>query len=146
MSLIELPRPAQKTPLSAIPKSMPNTPPRRTSVQLSTRSSSLANETLRSFKSQQKEQFEQVSAFESRQRKSLQAHHRHSLDQLAAQHKNSKDERKEHVSEVAPRNVTQLLTLHSMSSSSRTSKTHRSPQRTPCAKRKISRHRMWPLH
>jgi len=141
MSSIELPRPAHKTPLPAASKSMPNTPPRRISVHVP--AGSLANEALKSFKAQQKEEMERVSAFESKQRKDLKAHQRCSLKQLTSQHENNKDDRKEQVSEVAPRNVTQLLTLHSISLSSRTLKTHRSPSRTPCAKRKISRHRMW---
>jgi hypothetical protein len=106
MSSIELPRPAHKTPLPPASKSMPNTPPRRISVHVST--GSLANEALKSFKAQQKEELERVSAFESKQRNDLKAHQRCSLKQLASQHENNKDERKEQVSEVAPRNVTQI--------------------------------------
>lgn len=106
MSSIDLPRPAQ-APLPITSKSVPNTPPRRVSLQLPNGNSSLANEALKSFKSQQKEQLERVAAFESNQRKALSAHHQLSLKRLAAQHENNKDERKEQVSEVAPGNVTQ---------------------------------------
>jgi hypothetical protein len=108
MSSIDLPRPAQTKVLPAKSKSVPNTPPRRISLALPNGNSSLANEALKSFKSQQKEQFERVAAFENQQRKALAAHHQCSLKRLAAQHENNKDERREHVSKVIPRNVTQL--------------------------------------
>lgn len=108
MSSIDLPRPAQKVPLSTVSKSMPNTPPRRISFQLPCSNSSLANEASASFEAQQKEQLERVAAFESNQRKALLAHQQCSLKRLTAQHENNKDERKEHVSEVTPRNVTQV--------------------------------------
>lgn len=87
---------------------MPNTPPRRISFQLPCSNSSLANEASASFEAQQKEQLERVAAFESNQRKALLAHQQCSLKRLTAQHENNKDERKEHVSEVTPRNVTQV--------------------------------------
>lgn len=93
-------------PLPTASKSMPNTPPRRISVHVPT--GSLANEALKSFKAQQKEEMERVSAFESKQRKDLEAHQRCSLKQLASQHEDNKDKRKEQVSEVAPRNITQF--------------------------------------
>ncbi|XPS71484.1 hypothetical protein M3J09_003670 [Ascochyta lentis] len=96
MSSIDLPRPAQKTSLPTLSKSVPNTPPQRVSLQLLNGNSSLANEALRSFKSQQKEQLERVAVFENNQRKALSAHHQCSLKRLAAQHENNKDERKEH--------------------------------------------------
>ncbi|KAJ4345979.1 hypothetical protein N0V95_005802 [Ascochyta clinopodiicola] len=108
MSSIDLPRPTQKKPLPALSKSVPNTPPRRVSLQLPNGKSPLANEASRSFKSQQKEQLERIAAFENNQRKALSAHHQCSLKRLAAQHENNKNERKEHVSEVTPRNVPQL--------------------------------------
>jgi hypothetical protein len=57
-------------------------------------------EALSGFKDQQSEQFERVAAFESNQRKTLQAHHQCSLERLAAQHENNKDERREQVSDV----------------------------------------------
>ncbi|KAF3037169.1 hypothetical protein E8E11_004228 [Didymella keratinophila] len=99
MSSIELPRPAHKTPLLAASKSMPNTPPRRISVHVPT--GSLANEALKSFKAQQKEEMERVSVFEGKQRKDLKAHQRCSLKQLASQHEKNKDERKEqHILEL----------------------------------------------
>lgn len=107
MSTIDLPRPAQKVGLPAVSKSMPNTPPRRVSLQLPSSNTSLAKEALKSFKEQQTEQLDRVAAFETKQRKALQAHHQCSLKRLAAQHENNKDERRENVSEVAPRNVVQ---------------------------------------
>lgn len=105
MSSIDLPRPAHKTPLRASSKSVPNTPPRRISIQLPLGNPSLANEASKSFMLQQKEQLERVAAFESNQRKALLVHHQCSLKRLAEQHENSKDERKEHVSKVTPRNI-----------------------------------------
>lgn len=107
MSSIDLPRPIQKTPLPATSKSAPNTPPRRVSLQLPLSNASLASEALKSFQDQQNEQLERVAAFETNQRKALQAHHQCSLERLAAQHENNKDERREQVSEVAPCNVVQ---------------------------------------
>lgn len=107
MSSIDLPRPAQIS-LPAVSKSMPNTPPRRTSLQLPNGNPVLANAALKSFKAQQKEQFERVAAFEHNQRKALQAHHECSLKRLAAQHQNSRDERREHVSNVTPHHCTHL--------------------------------------
>lgn len=106
LSSIELPRPVQRTPLPAVSKSMPNTPPRRISVQLPI--GSLASEALKSFKEQQKEELEKVKAFESRQRKDLKAHQSFSLKQLESQHENNRNERKEEVSEVVPCNVSQI--------------------------------------
>lgn len=108
MSSIDLPRPAQKAPLPVLSKSVPNTPPRRMSLQLPNGNSSLGNEALKSFTAQQKEQFEQVATFEANQRKALQAHHQCSLKRLAAQHKNSLDERKELVSELTSYPYTHL--------------------------------------
>ncbi|KAF1365794.1 hypothetical protein EJ07DRAFT_93915 [Lizonia empirigonia] len=96
MSSIDLPRPAHKTPLPSSSKSVPNTPPRRISIQLPLGNPSLANEASKSFMLQQKEQLERVAAFESNQRKALLVHHQCSLKRLAEQHENSKDERKEH--------------------------------------------------
>ncbi|KAL1656728.1 hypothetical protein SLS61_000524 [Didymella pomorum] len=99
MSSIELPRPVQKTLLPAASKSMPNAPLRRISVHVPT--GSLADEALKSFKAQQKEELERVSAFESKQWKAFKAHQRCSLKQLASQHENNKDERKEqHILEL----------------------------------------------
>ncbi|KAJ4992652.1 IBR domain-containing protein [Stagonosporopsis vannaccii] len=108
MSSIDLPRPAQKIPLPAVSKSVPNTPPRRVSLQLPNGNPVLATEALQSFKAQQREQFERVAAFENNQRKALQAHHEWSLKRLAAQHNNDRDEREEHVSEVTPHDCTNL--------------------------------------
>lgn len=108
MSSIDLPRPAQKAPLPAMSKSVPSTPPRRISLQLPNGNSTLANEALKSFKGQRKEQFERAAAFENNQQKALQAHHQCSLDLLTSQHKNNQKERKEHVREVPPRNCTCL--------------------------------------
>ncbi|KAH6620320.1 hypothetical protein C7974DRAFT_415528 [Boeremia exigua] len=96
MSSMDLPRPARKASIPPVSKSLPSTPPRRLSLQLPAGSPSLANEALKSLKMQQKEQLEQVAAFEANQRKSLQVHHQCSLNQLAAQHKNNQEERKEH--------------------------------------------------
>ncbi|KAJ8107013.1 hypothetical protein OPT61_g9157 [Boeremia exigua] len=96
ISSIDLPRPAQKAPLPVLSQSVPNTPPRRISLQPLAGNSTLANEALKSFKSQQKEQLERVAAFESSQRRALQDHHQSSLDRLASQHKTNRDKRSEH--------------------------------------------------
>lgn len=108
MSSMDLPRPAHKMSLSESSKSVPNTPPRRVSLQISNGYPSLASEAEKSFKSQQKEQLERVAAFESNQRKALLVHHQCSRERLAAQHENNKDEKKELVSRVTPRNVSQF--------------------------------------
>lgn len=86
---------------------MPNTPPRRVSLQLPSGNTSLAKEALKSFYEQQTEQLDRVAAFETNQRKALQAYHQCSLKRLATQHENNKDERRENVRNVAPRNVVQ---------------------------------------
>lgn len=101
MSSIELPRPSQKRQSLITSKSMPNTPPRRVSIQLPNGNTPRATEALSSFRDQQSEQLERVAAFESNQRKALQAHHQCSLNRLAAQHENNKDKRREQVSDVA---------------------------------------------
>jgi hypothetical protein len=59
--------------------------------------SALANEVFRSFRSEEKEQFERVSAFECNQRKALVAHHMSSLRRLAAQHEATKNENRQQV-------------------------------------------------
>ncbi|KAF2997450.1 hypothetical protein E8E13_006438 [Curvularia kusanoi] len=104
MSSIDLPRPDRKSSLPTTSKSVPNTPPRRASLQHPYNNNgitSLMTEALNSFRDQQKEQFERVAAFESNQRKALQAHHRISLKRFEAQHENNKDEQREqHIAEL----------------------------------------------
>jgi hypothetical protein len=52
----------------------------------------VANEAFTSFRSEEKEQFGRVSAFECNQRKALSTHHMSSLKRLAAQHEAAKSE------------------------------------------------------
>ncbi|KAJ4374068.1 hypothetical protein N0V83_002807 [Neocucurbitaria cava] len=97
MSAIDLPKPVVNasppvtTPLAA------GTPVHRSRHEAINIDDALANEAFKSFKAQQKEQFEKVAAFECNQRKALSAHHQSSLDGRVAQHNRNKDERKEQV-------------------------------------------------
>jgi hypothetical protein len=59
----------------------------------------VANEAFTSFRSEEKVQFERVSAFECNQRKALSAHHTSSLKRLAAQHEAARSER---INQVCP--------------------------------------------
>jgi len=59
--------------------------------------SALAKEAFRSFQTQEKEQLQHISTFESNQRKALSAHHASLLKQLAGSHENQKSERIEQV-------------------------------------------------
>jgi hypothetical protein len=74
-----------------------NIPPRRPRHEAISIDAALANEAFKSFKSQQKEQFERVSTFESTQRKALSVHYRHEMERLKAQHETRKSERIEQV-------------------------------------------------
>lgn len=108
MSSIDLPRPALTKSLPTSLELAPNILPRCMSLQLPSDYSSPADEAIKSFRAQQKEQLERVAAFENGQREALLVHHQRSLKRLVTKHESNKDERKEHVSEVTPRNVTQF--------------------------------------
>ena len=79
-------RPLEVTPLSPTSTSLPTVINRRRHEAINIESA-LANEAFNSFRSQQKEQFERVSAFECNQRKALTAYHNSSLQRLATQHR-----------------------------------------------------------
>lgn len=89
-------RPLEVTPLSPTSTSLPTVMNRRRHEAINIESA-LANEAFKSFRTQEKEQFERVSAFECNQRKALTAHHTGSLERLATQHKALKAARMEQV-------------------------------------------------
>jgi hypothetical protein len=98
VSSVDLPRITTTIP-SQLPTStiLPIQPNRRRHEAISI-DTALANEAFMSFRSEEKEQFERVSTFESDQRKALSAHHVSSFKRLAAQHEASRIEKMEQVS------------------------------------------------
>jgi hypothetical protein len=84
----------------------------------------VANEAFTGFRSEEKVQFERVSAFECNQRKALSARHNGSLKRLAAQHEAAKSERMNqvgpydgdslNVSSFAPQHLQELDRLEEM--------------------------------
>lgn len=64
--------------------------------------SALASEAFKSFRSQQKEQFDRVSSFESHQRQALSSIHQATLKRLQRQYEAQKQEKKEHVCKRCP--------------------------------------------
>ena len=97
ISSVDLPSPLAKASPPATTPVAASTPVHRSRHEVINIDDALANEAFKSFKAQQKEQFERVAAFECNQRKALSVHHQGSLKQLAAQHEINKDERKEQV-------------------------------------------------
>jgi hypothetical protein len=97
MSSIDLPPPMRNNPLPSTLPEAQYAPARRTRHQEISVDLALANEAFKSFKAQQKEQFERVSTFECNQRKALSVHHQWSMKQLTAQHEASKKEKTEEV-------------------------------------------------
>jgi hypothetical protein len=90
---INPPRSSNIAPLPDTPPTLPMIPTKRTRYEAISIDSALANEAFKSFKTQQKEQFERVSTFECSQRKALSAHHQLTMTRLKAQHKANKIER-----------------------------------------------------
>jgi hypothetical protein len=76
--------------------SLPTVPNRRRHEAISIESA-IANEAFKSFRAQEKEQFERVSVFECNQRKALLVYHTSSLERLTAQHEAGKTEKSQQV-------------------------------------------------
>ncbi|KNG47413.1 e3 ubiquitin-protein ligase-like protein [Stemphylium lycopersici] len=90
-------------------------PPRRPRHEAISIDAALANEAFKSFKSQQKEQFERVSTFESTQRKALSAHYKHEIERLKAQHEIRKTQRiEQHTDNLDRLEERQLLAEHDL--------------------------------
>lgn len=96
LSPADAPRPLEVTPLSPTSTSLPTVINRRRHEAINIESA-LANEAFKSFRSQEKEQFERISTFECNQRRALSAHHTSSLQRLTAQHKALKAAKMEQV-------------------------------------------------
>ncbi|KAF1838810.1 hypothetical protein BDW02DRAFT_338103 [Decorospora gaudefroyi] len=105
----------QSSKSNALPDKAPRLPARRTRHEAINIGSALAHEAFKSFKVQQKEQFERVSAFECHQRKALSAHHKCTMQQLKAQYENDKIERmKQHTDHLERLEERQLLAEHDL--------------------------------
>lgn len=110
VSATETPRQLDSHLQSTTLTSLPIMPTRKRHEAISI-DSALANEAFKSFRFEEKEQFEKVSAFECNQRKALSAHHAYSLKRLAARHGSSKADKLEQVRahEKFPRHVSLLM-------------------------------------
>jgi hypothetical protein len=97
ISTVDPQHPVKNLPLSEKPPTLPQLPARRTRHEAISIDSALANEAFKSFRTQQKEQFERVSSFECNQRKALSTYHRCNMVLLEAQYRIAKDERTEKV-------------------------------------------------
>lgn len=96
LPVVNASRPLEVTPLSPTSTSLPTVVNRRRHEAINIESA-LANEAFKSFRSQEKEQFERISAFECNQRKALKAYHVSSLQRLATKHKALKAAKREQV-------------------------------------------------
>jgi hypothetical protein len=97
VSVVDLTHPLGAISQPPISTSLPLIPSRRRHEAISI-DAALANEAFTTFRSQEKEQFERVSAFECNQKKALSAHHRCSLIRLAASQNAISDEKANQVS------------------------------------------------
>lgn len=97
VSLTDLTHPLENTSLPATNSVASHIPAQRARYEAINIDSALANEAFKSFKAQQKEQFERVSAFECNQRNALSAHHQSSLKRLEAQYEANRKEKMEQV-------------------------------------------------
>ncbi|CAE7207536.1 hypothetical protein PTNB73_07508 [Pyrenophora teres f. teres] len=92
-----------------------NLPSKRTRHAPINIEAALANEAFKSFKTQQTEQFENVSTFECNQRKALEAHHQTTLQRLKARHDVMKEELiEQHTEDLERLEERQLLAEHDM--------------------------------
>ncbi|KAF2030292.1 hypothetical protein EK21DRAFT_112013 [Setomelanomma holmii] len=114
VSSVDLTQPAGNVPQPAAATSLPAAPHRRRHEAISI-DSLLANEAFQSFRSEEKENFERVSAFESNQRRALSAHHSCSLKRLAVQHEASRDAKiEQHTVELEHLEEHQILAEHDL--------------------------------
>lgn len=111
MSSVELARPNAIPSPPATSTSLPLPPTRRRYEAISI-DSALANEAFKSFRTEQKEQFEKVSTFECNQRTALSAYHATSLRRLTVQQDASRDEK---MSQVRP--LGQITASHELTCS-----------------------------
>ncbi|KAF1842353.1 uncharacterized protein K460DRAFT_358972 [Cucurbitaria berberidis CBS 394.84] len=112
MSSVDLPRPLGDTSTTPV---TPNTPVQRSRHEAINIDSALANEAFKSFKVQQKEQFDRVAAFECNQRKALSAHYQCSLKWLTLQHETSKGDRMEqHATDLEHLEELQIIAEHDL--------------------------------
>ncbi|KAL6703773.1 hypothetical protein ACN47E_009072 [Coniothyrium glycines] len=114
-SSVDLPQSSNNSPLPTMILDLQKEPVRRTRHQAINVNLVLANEAFTSFKAQQKEQFERISAFECNQRKALHAYQRWSLTRLARQHKASREEHEEqHLEDLETLEEKQISTEHDL--------------------------------
>ncbi|KAL1796809.1 hypothetical protein ACET3X_005349 [Alternaria dauci] len=91
---------------------VPSRRPRHETIKID---SALANEAFKSFRTQQKEQFERVSSFECNQRKALSTYHRCTMVLLEAQYRINREERMEkHIEDLERLEERQLLAEHDL--------------------------------
>lgn len=142
-SPVKLPLPVEQEPLGqaiSMAQSIPSRQPRYEAINID---NALAQEAFKSFKAQQREQFERVSTFELHQRKALSAHHQCTLKLLAAQHEASKNEKMEQVLICRGKSFFVSLLMHcSIPTTLNTWKSYRSLLSMIFAKLKIKRRRM----
>jgi hypothetical protein len=91
------PRSSNITPLPDKPPTLPMISIKRSRHEAISIDSALANEAFKSFRTQQREQFERVSAFECSQRKALSAYHQWTMTRIKAQHKTNRLQQAEKV-------------------------------------------------
>ncbi|USP82480.1 uncharacterized protein yc1106_09754 [Curvularia clavata] len=117
VSVVSPDRPSPpKTPdLSETSLAQADVPARRARHEPINIDSALAQEAFKSFKVQQKEQWERVSTFECVQRKALAAHYRNELERLQVQYEARQSERiKQHASDLDRLEERQVLAEHDL--------------------------------
>ncbi|KAH7406045.1 hypothetical protein DE146DRAFT_431864 [Phaeosphaeria sp. MPI-PUGE-AT-0046c] len=114
LSTANISRPLDATPLSPTSTSLPTVMNRRRHEVINIESA-LANEAFKSFRNQEKEQFERISTFECNQRKALSAHHASSLQRLAARQKALRAAKMEqHVQDLERQEEAQIVAEHDL--------------------------------
>ncbi|CAN9241285.1 unnamed protein product [Alternaria alternata] len=115
ISTADPPHPTKNLPRSEKPSALAQVPTRRSRHEAINIDSALANEAFKSFRTQQKEQFERVSSFECNQRKALSTYHRCSMVLLEAQYRIKREERVEkHNEDLELLEERQLLAEHDL--------------------------------
>jgi len=115
ISTADPPHPTKNLPSSEKPSALAQVPARRSRHEAINIDSALANEAFKSFRTQQKEQFERVSSFECNQRKALSTYHRCSMVLLEAQYRIKREERAEkHNEDLERLEERQLLAEHDL--------------------------------
>ncbi|CAG5178249.1 uncharacterized protein ALTATR162_LOCUS8606 [Alternaria atra] len=115
ISTADPPHPIKNLLLSEKPPTLPQLQARRIRHEAISIESALANEAFKSFRTQQKEQFERVSSFECNQRKALSTYHRCTMVLLEAQYRIAREERVEkHNEDLERLEERQLLAEHDL--------------------------------